>query len=67
MDERNLRRRSRRFKSRCVEWEHAIFDEVWGEYKCRKKKHKIHKPDEYTDCKDFKKGAVATSERSDNE
>lgn len=67
MDERNLRRRSRRFKSRCVECKHAIFDETWGEYKCQKKKHKVFNPEDYTDCKDFVKGIVSTSARDHDE
>lgn len=68
MNERDLRRRSRRFKkSRCVDCKHAIFDETWGEYKCGKKKHKVFNPDEYADCKDFEKGAVKTSARGNDE
>lgn len=67
MDERNLRRRSRRFKSRCIDCKYAIFDEIWGDYKCSVKKHRVHNPEEYTDCKDYKKGTGTTSKRSDDE
>ena len=32
-----------------------IFDETWGEYKCKVLKRRIRKPEEHTGCKDYKK------------
>lgn len=66
MDERLARRRSRRQKSRCVDCEHAIFDELWGEYKCKIKKRRVEDPNEYTDCKTFKKIRSGHDRNSDN-
>lgn len=40
---------------RCVNCEHAVFDERWGEYKCKKKKHKIYSDTESANCKDYNK------------
>lgn len=34
----------------CKNCANAIFDEVWGEYKCKVHKHRIHDVDKYLDC-----------------
>lgn len=39
----------------CVNCEHAIFDEVWGEYKCRIKEHVVYNY-EHVGCDSYKKG-----------
>ena len=40
---------------RCVNCEHAVFDEQWGEYKCKKKHYTIYYDSESANCKDYKK------------
>lgn len=55
--QRILRRKSGRPKSRCPDCENAIFDDVWGEYKCKIRKIRINDPNKYSNCKDFKKKA----------
>ena len=39
----------------CKTCEHAIFDEIWGDYKCKKYEIIVH-PDERLDCESYKKG-----------
>ena len=39
----------------CVNCEHAIFDEHWGEYKCKIKKHVVYNY-EHVGCDSYKKG-----------
>ena len=34
----------------CKNCANAIFDEVWGEYKCKKFEHRIRDVDKYVDC-----------------
>lgn len=33
---------------------YAILDTVWGEYKCKKKHHRIYNPDECANCGEYK-------------
>ena len=40
----------------CKECKHAIFDEIWGEYKCEILKHKIYHPIAVDECLYFEKG-----------
>ena len=42
----------------CKNCANAIFDDVWGEYKCRVYEHRIRDVDRYLDCEshDRKKG-----------
>lgn len=49
------RQEKRRPESNCVKCKHAIFDELWGEYKCAIRKLRIRNPEDYTSCKDYKK------------
>ena len=53
MEHRNVRRRSPRARHKCPDCTHAILDELWGVYKCKKHQHRIQNPDDYTSCKDF--------------
>lgn len=55
--QRNLRRQSGRPKTRCPDCENAVFDDLWGEYKCKARKIRISDPNKYTNCKEFKKKA----------
>lgn len=34
----------------CRNCGHRIFDEVWGEYKCKLHEHRIYDLDKYIDC-----------------
>lgn len=53
--EKPARRTKRRPDRHCYQCANAIFDEVWGEYKCKVLKHRIRNPEEHTGCKDYKK------------
>ena len=56
MEVRRVRRKEkRRPESRCPECVNVIFDEIFGEYKCKILKRRIRKPEEHTNCKDYKK------------
>lgn len=39
----------------------AIFNELWGEYKCKVYQHTVYFPEELTGCKDYKKGTPSIS------
>lgn len=40
----------------CKDCENLIFDETWGEVKCKHYKHKIYYPEVYAeDCPNYKK------------
>ena len=41
--------------SPCFTCEHAIFDERWGEYKCRHSEKYIYDAFKKTECEDYKK------------
>lgn len=53
--EKPARRTKRRPDRHCYQCANAIFDEVWGEYKCKVLKRRIRNPEEHTGCKDYKK------------
>lgn len=36
--------------SNCKDCVHSVFDEVWGEYKCKVHKHRIYNLDKHADC-----------------
>ena len=56
MDEQKKRRREkRRPDSNCYNCQNAVFDEVFGEYKCRVRKMYIYDVPSKTGCKDYKK------------
>lgn len=37
----------------CQDCAHSIFDEQWGEYKCKIVQHRIYNADKYVVCKDY--------------
>lgn len=39
----------------CRTCEYAIFDEVWGEYKCKKKERRIYETTSLQECEFYKK------------
>lgn len=39
----------------CTECTYAVYDELWGEYKCTKKQINVFPTELYKDCKDYKK------------
>ena len=39
---------------RCERCIHSIFDEKWGEYKCKVKQRRVTDSSEATKCKDYK-------------
>lgn len=47
------RRTSRRLGSRCADCANAIFDEQWGEFKCRARQIRISESATYADCKHY--------------
>lgn len=53
-----LRRRVRtpkRSGNKCVDCVNSIFDDQWGEYKCRIRQIRITNPVSYTGCKHYVK------------
>lgn len=41
--------------TKCKLCEHAIFDETWGEYKCKVKQRRVPQTEKTMRCKDFKR------------
>lgn len=41
--------------SNCKICEHSVFDELWGEWKCKKRQTYIYRPEVIDDCEDYKK------------
>lgn len=39
-------------ESNCTTCKHAVFDEMWGEYKCKERHIRVY--DILNDCKDYK-------------
>lgn len=39
----------------CKECTNAIFDEIWGEYKCKVYQHVIYEVEDAEDCGKYKK------------
>ena len=39
----------------CKTCEHAVFDELWGEYKCKKRETRIYILLDSKECKDYAK------------
>lgn len=35
---------------KCQTCKNCVFDEIWGEYKCKIYHRRIYNPDEYADC-----------------
>lgn len=40
----------------CTNCKHAIFDEIWGEYKCVVYKHTVEQPYDVEPCCEHEKG-----------
>lgn len=51
----------------CKTCSNAIFDPHWGEYKCKILQHRIYKPEEVLNCKNYKKGKPAESAKKEEE
>ena len=58
--QRVIRRRPRNKGVKCVDCANAIFDERWGEYKCKVRQIKISNPSVYTGCKHHVKDTKKT-------
>jgi len=39
----------------CITCKYAVFDEIWGEYKCTYFQHTVHNPNDIGDCLAYKK------------
>lgn len=39
----------------CKTCKHYVFDETWGEHKCKKFAHRICDLDKYVDCQSYEK------------
>lgn len=50
----------------CKNCEHAIFDLLWGEYKCKVRQTNIPILLNSTECKSYKKGTPAVSKENEN-
>lgn len=53
--EQRLQRRARQKGHRCLDCEHTMFNEQWGEHKCKVKERSIPDAGVPNTCKDFKK------------
>lgn len=42
--------------NKCKTCEHALFNELWGDYKCAVSGLYIYKDEDCQDCTDYKKG-----------
>ena len=49
---------------KCKTCKHALYDEVWGEYKCRLSRYVRYPKDAMQKCDDYEKGTPETSKRS---
>lgn len=50
----------------CKTCANAIFDELWGEYKCSIKGRRIYEPENETDCVIYKHGEPKESKDNEN-
>lgn len=48
------RKSKRRAESNCLSCAHLVYDEQWGEYKCKARAQKLYDYNEFTDCKRYK-------------
>ena len=51
----------------CRNCENAVFDQVFGEYKCSVSKTRIYYPDLHFNCPDWKKGEPKESKEVEDE
>lgn len=49
----------------CLTCENAIFDELWGEFKCKVREHRVYQPLGTKTCDHYKKGKP-TESKDDN-
>ena len=40
---------------KCKSCKHSVFDEKWGEYKCKKKQIRIYNAKKYENCEDYER------------
>ena len=62
MKEQRVRRR---VKSKCLTCSNALYDEKWGEYKCKVRKTRIRDIDKYIFCEHYKRGDVQSASTSE--
>lgn len=43
---------------KCEECQHAVFDETWGEYKCKVRHLRVYKPGRTVKCEWFRKKSI---------
>lgn len=46
----------------CRDCKHSVFDEVWGEYKCKKKVIRLYDLDRFKDCEEYEQDKTKTKE-----
>lgn len=54
-------------KKNCTTCANAIFDKLWGEYKCKLYQHRIYNSDVIMSCVDYKKGTPAESKKNEED
>lgn len=54
-------------KKSCKTCVNAIFDEHWGEYKCKVFQHRMYLPDDKEDCIEYEKGEPTKTKRQEDE
>lgn len=47
----------------CKDCEHSIFDEQWGQYKCKLKKHVLYNEELTANCEFYQKNIYAKAKR----
>lgn len=47
----------------CANCEFAIFDETWGDYKCKKLHRRVYDPESHKPCDAYKAGRVEISKK----
>lgn len=57
----NVSRRGQ-IKMTCQNCSNSVFDETWGEHKCKVKNRVIYDPDRQTRCHNFKKRSKTEGE-----
>lgn len=51
----------------CETCSNAVFDDHWGELKCKAKQHRIYRPDAVSDCRYYKKGTPSESAKKEED
>ena len=60
-------RRPARIEAVCSKCKHAIFDEVFGEYKCGIRHIRIYNPEKYAGCEHYEKQTTKNSATAEGE